>query len=76
MELVWLVLCLKDNLSLLAIGQIVQKNGYLGEKLAGRVGIFLILTKGTWPSLLCHKSTLSLVGVYESLSNVKLLLME
>lgn len=64
------MLWLKGNLCCLATRHIVYLKSCLVESLAGRVGMFLILEKGTWPSLLCHnRSTLSLASVKEACLN-------
>ena len=52
------MLGVNGNLTCFAIGHMVHVKGCLAENLIGIVCIFLIFTKGTWPSLLCHsKST-------------------
>ena len=44
-----------DDLVCLAMGQTVHTKGCFGEKDIRIEDIPFILTKGTWPSLLCHK---------------------
>ena len=77
MDLVWLMLWLKGNLCCLAIGQMLQIKDCLGEKMIGKSVMLFILTKGTWPSQLCHsKSTLSPAVLQELWSDKTSILLE
>lgn len=66
MLLVKLVFKGKSSLGCLPMGHIEQIKGCFGEKWTGIDGIPLVFTKGTCPSLLCHRrSTLFISGKIE-----------